>query len=98
MIQYAVWTWYDNLLNSYDQLFPYGDLIAGFKPVPSPLATIQTLLASGAGFYCNGSSTQTLVRGFVGNIIQFDWGGGAASGGNESAYVHVAGACSRSWF
>jgi hypothetical protein len=72
MIQYAVWTWYDNLLNSYDERFQHLDPVEEFKSVPSPLATIETLIAYGADLYCNGSLVKTLLRGLVLNIVQFD--------------------------
>jgi hypothetical protein len=72
MIQYAVWTWYDNLLNSYDERFPNHDPAEEFKSVPSPLATIETLIAYGADLYCNGNLVKSLLRGLVLNIVQFD--------------------------
>ncbi len=62
MIQYAVWSWYDKLLNSYGQ--------PAAQPVPSPMATIQSLLAHGAKLYSGGSNSHTLLDGLVLKIIQ----------------------------
>jgi len=73
MIQCTVWTWYDKLLESYDRKYPWHpDSLKEVRLVPSPLATIKTLLTNGADFYCNASSVQTLLTGLVLNIIQFD--------------------------
>ena len=65
MIQCAVWSWYDKLLNSYDRR-------TVIKPVPSPLATIKTLLAHGSNAHSETSPIHTLLRGLLLNLIQFD--------------------------
>jgi hypothetical protein len=89
MIQCAVWTWYDKLLNSYDRKFPWQPEATGeFRPVPSPLATIKTLLAHGADFYCNGSLVQTLLAGLVLNVVQFN---------GEERPLEVTRACISTW-
>jgi hypothetical protein len=64
MIQCAVWTWYDKLLNSYGRRV--------VQSVPSPLATIKTLLAHGASFHSEDKSIHSLLDGLVLNIIQFN--------------------------
>ncbi|KAE9379389.1 ankyrin [Stipitochalara longipes BDJ] len=69
MIQYAVCSWYEKLLNSYEPKFPYGH---SPPAVPSPIAVIKTLLDNGADFYCNGSYIPSLLQVLVVNIIQFD--------------------------
>jgi hypothetical protein len=62
MIQYAVWSWYDKLLNSYGQ--------PTAQPVPSPMAAIKTFLAHGANLHSAGSSMHTVLDGLVLNIFQ----------------------------
>jgi hypothetical protein len=71
-MQYAVWTWYDDLLNSYDPYFlqGWGGYAADLRqerPSP-PLVTLKTLLANGADFY----SGSTVLDGLVHNNVQFD--------------------------
>lgn len=65
MIQCAVWSWYDKLLNSYDRR-------TVIKPVPSPLATIKTLLAHGSNAHSETSLIHTLLKGLLLNVLQFD--------------------------
>jgi hypothetical protein len=73
MIGYAVWTWYDRLLNSSDLEFPWRESIPELQlPVPTPLTTIKTLLANGAIVYSKGDSPFSLLYGLIFNIIQFD--------------------------
>jgi hypothetical protein len=85
MIQYAVWSWYDKLLNSYERGFPWGHP----KPeVPSPKAAVQTLLAHGADFHCDGSPERSILKGLLGNIIQFN---------GEERPLEVMRACMSTW-
>jgi hypothetical protein len=72
MIQYAVWTWYDELLNSYDRKFSGRYQLQLLQPISSPLATLKTLLAHGASLYAKTESMHELLDGMVLNIIQFD--------------------------
>jgi len=88
MIQYAVWSWYEKLLNSYERKFPYGHFNHPPPAVPSPLAAIKTLLDNGADFYCSESYVRSILRGLVGNIIQFD--------GDERP-LEVTRACISAW-
>lgn len=72
MMEYAVWTWFDKLLNSYDTRFPWRlRNTTETQPLRSPLTTIKTLLVHGADLHCGGSQ-RTLLDGLVLNIIQFD--------------------------
>lgn len=89
MIQCAVWTWYDRLLDSYDRKFPWHpDSMKRTRLVPSPLVTIKTLLTNGADFYCNSSLVPTLLTGLVLNIVQFD---------GEERPLEVTRACMSTW-
>lgn len=85
MIQYAVWSWYDKLLNSYERVFPWGH---PQPEVPSPKAAVQTLLAHGADFHCDGSPARSILKGLLGNIIQFD---------GEERPLEVMRACMSTW-
>ena len=85
MIQYAVWSWYDKLLNSYERRFPYGHIQS---EVPSPKAAVQTLLAHGADFHSDGSPDRSILKGLLGNIIQFD---------GEERPLEVMRACMSTW-
>lgn len=71
MIQLAVWSWYDNLLNSFDQRFPWINPGAEAQPVLWPLPSLKTLLAYGADFHCKNNRIKGLLRGLIWNIVQF---------------------------
>jgi hypothetical protein len=88
MIQCTVWTWYDKLLDSYDRSPWHPDSTKEVRLVPSPLATMKTLLTNGADFYCNASLAQTVLTGLVLNIVQFD---------GEERPLEVTRACMSTW-
>ena len=65
MLQYAIWSWYDTLLNSYGRNKDY-------PPVPSPFATIQTLLADSPNHHSKVAPIHTVLKGLVQNILHFN--------------------------
>jgi hypothetical protein len=75
MIQYAVWTWYDELLDSFFNDFPWGSPPKVPQRPLSPLQTIKALLDNGGSFYAQSGSHHTILDGLVLNIIQFDSNG-----------------------
>jgi len=70
MIQYAVWDWFDRLLNTHDRSLISGQ--RGIKVPTSPLRAIKMLLENGADFFALSSSGHTILDGLVRNIIEFD--------------------------
>ena len=74
MLQYAVCSWYDRLLNTDDTWFPWksSDLRELLKIPVSPVRTIKTLLDQGTNINAQSVSGHTILDGLCLNLVQID--------------------------
>ena len=74
MLQYAVCSWYDRLLNTDDTWFPWksSDSRELLKIPVSPVRTIKTLLDQGTNINAQSVSGHTILDGLCLNLVQID--------------------------